>query len=274
MAALELSAAPLATYPDLAGRVVVVTGAAGGIGRAIVEQFALQGSHIVAVARSAGPLEALAAELERGGVRAAARPCDISREADVQAMVAAAIERFGGIDVLVNNAAVHQPRARVTEMDVEVWKRVLATNLTGTMLCAKHVAPELVRRGGGAIVNVGSLSGHRPRLMNSAYAASKAGIEHLTRTLALELAADGVRVNAVTPGSTLTPMLQEAIERDGRSGADYRVAGDPALYRSPIPLRRIGLPVEQAGPVLFLASAAAGFVTGQVLSVDGGEGMV
>jgi NAD(P)-dependent dehydrogenase (short-subunit alcohol dehydrogenase family) len=263
----------VATYPDLRERVVVVTGAAGGIGRAIAEQFAAQGSRVVAVGRSEPPLRELVAELERDGVEAAAVTCDISQEHDAQAMVAEAVERFGGIDVLVNNAGTFQAGARVGDMDVGEWERVIATNLTGTMLCCKHAAPELTRRPGAAIVNVGSLSGHVPRLGNAAYAASKAAVEHLTRTLALELARDGVRVNAVTPGSTDTPMLAQAIERDGEDGPGYRVAGDPSLFRSPIPLGRVARVEEQAAPVVFLASGAAGFMTGQVLGVDGGEAM-
>lgn len=263
-----------AIYPDLDGRVVVITGAAGGIGQAIAELFAAQRSRIVAVGRSIEPLRAVVAGLERSGADAIALSCDISVEGQVEAMVAAAVQRFGGIDVLVNNAATSQAGARLIDMDVDEWQRVLATNLTGTMLCSKHVAPQIVRRGGGAIVNVSSLGGHRPRLKAGAYAASKAAVEHLTRTLALELAADRVRVNAVAPGSTETPMLQEAVQRDRQRDSSYRVAGDPALYRSPIPLGRIGTPAEQAGATVFLASEAAGFVTGQVLRVDGGEGIL
>jgi NAD(P)-dependent dehydrogenase (short-subunit alcohol dehydrogenase family) len=260
-----------ARHSDLAGRVVVVTGAGGGIGRAIANEFAAQGSIVAALGRTLAPLEETVADLPR----AFALTCDIAVEAQVESTVAEVLEREGRIDVLVNNAASHQPGARVTEMDVEVWERVVRTNLTGTMLFAKHVGRHFASRGGGgAIINIGSLSGHIPRLGNGAYAASKAAVEHLTRTLALELAEHGVRVNAVTPGSTDTPMLRGAIARDRHADADYRVAGEPKLFRAPIPLRRVGRPEEQAAPVVFLASEAAGFMTGQILAVDGGEGII
>jgi NAD(P)-dependent dehydrogenase (short-subunit alcohol dehydrogenase family) len=263
-----------ASYPDLRDRVVVVTGAGGGIGRAVAAAFGVQGARVALVGRTPEPLEAAAVHVAQAGGQAMVVPGDIALEADVRTAVAAVVERFGRLDVLVNNAAAHQPRARVVEMDLAVWERVLSVNLTGTMLFAKHAAARMIAAGGGAIVNVGSLSGHTPRLMNAAYAASKAAVAHLTRTLALELAADGVRVNAVSPGSTETPMLQQAVARDGASGVAYRIAGDPALFRSPIPLRRIGTAAEQAAAVLFLASDAASYITGQVLQVDGGEGML
>jgi NAD(P)-dependent dehydrogenase (short-subunit alcohol dehydrogenase family) len=263
-----------ASYPDLRDRVVVVTGAGGGIGRAVAAAFGSQGSSVVLVGRTREPLLAAADDVAAAGGRALVLCGDIAVEADVRGVVERVVDRFGRLDVLVNNAAAHQPRARVVEMDLAVWERVLSVNLTGTMLFAKHAASRMAAVGSGAIVNIGSLSGHTPRLMNAAYAASKAAVAHLTRTLALELAADGVRVNAVSPGSTQTPMLQQAVARDGESGVAYRIAGDPALFRSPIPLRRIGTPAEQAAPVLFLASDASSYMTGQVLQVDGGEGML
>lgn len=263
-----------ASYPDLRDRVVAVTGAGGGIGRAVAEAFGAQGARVVLVGRTRASLETAAQDVCAAGGRALVVRCDIASEADVRAAVDQVIDGFGRFDVLVNNAAAHQPRARVVEMDLAVWERVLSVNLTGTMLLAKHAAPQMIAAGGGAIVNIGSLSGHTPRLMNAAYAASKAAVAHLTRTLALELAADGVRVNGVSPGSTETPMLQQAVARDGEAGVAYRIAGDAALFRAPIPLRRIGTPAEQAAAVLFLASDASSYITGQVLQVDGGEGML
>ena len=189
--------------------------------------------------------------------------------------VAAALERFGRIDVLVNNAGFgpSQP-APIAQTELSEWNRVLATTLTGAMLCSKHVSQHLMERGEGAIINVTSLAGKLPRVGMGPYCTAKAGLEHLTRVLALELAPYQIRVNAVSPGTTRTEHLDDSLSEAGAS-YDERVTGSLARFRSPIPLGRVSDPADQAAAVLFLASpATAGFITGQVLYVDGGIGIL
>jgi NAD(P)-dependent dehydrogenase (short-subunit alcohol dehydrogenase family) len=262
------------TYPDLRGRVVVVTGAGGGIGRATAEEFAAQGTKLALLGRTASTLQTVADQLRCHGVMTVAVPCDVGVEDDVDAAMATVAAELGGIDVLVNNAAVPQPKAAAVDMALADWERVLRINLTGAMLCCKHAAPFLIRSGVGAIVNVTSLGAHTPRLDNTAYTASKAALAHFTRNLALELASSGVRVNAVSPGATATGMLNTVASAHLEAGTAGRVAGDLSRFRAPIPLGRVARPEEQAAAIVFLASSAASFITGQVIGVDGGEGLL
>ena len=260
--------------PDLKGKVAVVTGGGSGIGRAIADGFAAQGVRVAVLGRTPERLAAAAASITGRGGEAFPVTCDVSDEDQVQRAVAAVGDRFGPIDVLVNNAGFgpDQP-ARVTDLELPEWNRVLATTLTGTMLMSKHVARIMTARRDGAIVNVTSLAGKLPRVGMAPYCAAKAGAEHLTRVLALELAADHIRVNAVSPGTTRTEHLDGHL---GDAGASYdeRVAGSLARFRSPIILGRVSDPEDQAEAVLFMASAAAGFITGQILYVDGGAGII
>jgi NAD(P)-dependent dehydrogenase (short-subunit alcohol dehydrogenase family) len=260
-------------HEDLAGKIVVITGAGTGIGRAAAVAFARQRSTVVVVGRRREPLDEAAAEVTGLGADAVVVACDVADEDGVAAL-AAEVAALGGADVLVNNAGIGQPRkTRVPDVALDEWNRVLAVNLTGPMLTTKHLASQMIEKGAGAVVNVGSLGGTIPRLGTGAYCASKAGLAHLTRWQALELAPHGVRVNATTPATTVTPMLENGLSRDGIDVND-RVCGSIALYRPRFPLGRVSDVAEQAAPIVFLASAAASFVTGQVLSVDGGVGML
>lgn len=262
-------------YPELRGKVVLVSGAGSGVGLGIATAFADQGATLVALGRTPERLDKAVATITGRGGAAVAMPCDVSDEDQVTKTVEAVLERFGQIDVLVNNAGFgpSQP-VPIAHTELSEWNRVLATTLTGAMLCSKHVSRHLIERGAGVIVNITSLAGKLPRVGMGPYCAAKAGLEHLTRVLALELAQYNIRVNAVSPGTTRTEHLDGSLSSAGAS-YEERVTGSLARFRSPILLGRVSDPAEQAAAVLFLASpATAGFITGQVLYVDGGVGIL
>jgi NAD(P)-dependent dehydrogenase (short-subunit alcohol dehydrogenase family) len=242
---------------DETKKTALVTGAARGIGLAVAKKFLAEGWRVA--------LLDIESELLRGAVEAIAEPdntlalhADVSDAAAVAGAIAETERRFGRLDALVNNAgaAVFAPLLETTDDD---WNRVLAVNLTGPFLCTKAAAPLMREHGGGAIVNITSISGLRASTLRSAYGTSKAGLAHLTKQLAVELAALGIRVNAVAPGPVDTAMARLVHTPEIR--ADYHDA---------IPLNRYGLEEELAEAVFFLCSERASYITGQVLAVDGG----
>jgi NAD(P)-dependent dehydrogenase (short-subunit alcohol dehydrogenase family) len=238
-------------------KTALVTGAARGIGLSVAKKFLAEGWRVA-------PLD-IEGELLRAAVEAIAEPdntlalhADVSDAAAVAGAIAEIERRFGRLDALVNNAgvAVFAPLLETSDDD---WNRVLAVNLTGPFLCTKAAAPLMREQGGGAIVNITSISGLRASTLRSAYGTSKAGLAHLTKQLAVELAAFGIRVNAVAPGPVETAMARQVHTPEIR--ADYHDA---------IPLNRYGLEQELAEAVFFLCSERASYITGQVLAVDGG----
>jgi len=246
---------------DLTGRVAIVTGGSRGIGRAVASGLARAGAAVVVAARDAERCLAVAAEIEAEGGRARGVAFDLSDPATLAPLVAAAVDSFGGLDILVNNGAILKPHfiERVTEAELE---QLEATNVRGPVLLSRLAFPHLKASGRGAIVNLGAVAGHQPMKGLGAYGASKAAMLSWTRVMAQEWTPQGVRVNGLTPGSVATDMILPA-DPERREAFVAELAAQNLFDR-------IAEPEEMVGPVLFLASDASSFMTGQVLVVDGG----
>ncbi|MEJ5254023.1 MAG: glucose 1-dehydrogenase [Acidimicrobiales bacterium] len=243
------------------GRVALVTGGASGIGRATVEQLAADGARVVvADLDDAGGADVVDAVRAAGGEAVFVRT-DVAVPDDVDAMVATAVGRFGRLDVAVNNAARPGTYAPLAEQTIEDWERTIAVNLTATFLCLRAEIPPMLATGGGAIVNVASAAGLMGFAHLPAYVASKHGVIGLTRSVALEFAKQGVRVNAVCPGNVRTQMLE------GFAGGDEQTLQGMGRMQ---PIGRLGTPQEVAEAIVWLCSDAASFVTGHAMAVDGG----
>jgi 3alpha(or 20beta)-hydroxysteroid dehydrogenase len=248
------------------GKVVVITGAGGGIGRAAALRFASEGARIVAVDVAADALKETMGAVERSGGEALAVEADVSRAADVERYVAAARQRWGGIDCFFNNAGILGAVSPLVDYPEETFDRVMAVNVKGVWLGLKLVAPAIIARGGGAIVNTASVAGLRGTANLVAYTTSKHAVVGLTRTAAIELVRRGVRVNAVCPAPIETPMAR-ALE-EGFNPNDRRMVHD--RFTAAIPMRRFGEPQEVAALVAFLCSSEASYVNGAIYTIDGG----
>lgn len=249
------------TVVDFAGKTALVTGAGNGIGRAVAEVLAGRGARVVVADRDAEAAATLASAISSAGGAAVAVTADVTDEADVERMVATTVEHFGGLHCAVNNAGISAPPCAIHELPLERWNHVLTTNLTSMFLCLKHQVGAMLQSGGGAIVTVSSVAGTIRFPAVADYVASKHGVLGLTKTVAGDLAAEGIRVNAICPGTTDTPMMRGFI---GGSAEVERA------MESMVPMGRMGTPAEVAEAAVWLCSDQASFVTGATLLVDGG----
>jgi NAD(P)-dependent dehydrogenase (short-subunit alcohol dehydrogenase family) len=243
-------------------KVCIITGAGSGIGRATALTFAGEGARLVIADKRQPAAEAVAAECTAKGAQAIAVAVDVARAADVQRMVAETEQAFGRLDVLVNNAG-YGIAGSVVETDVEAWDDLMAVNVRGVFLCSKYAIP-LMRRNGGAIVNTASVVAAVGIRDRAAYCASKGAVAALTRAIAIDHVGDGIRCNAVAPGTIDTPYFNDILAK----------SADPEAVRKGLAARqllgRLGTPEEIAAAILFLASDESRFATGTILTIDGG----
>ena len=245
------------------GKVAVVTGGSSGIGRAISLAFAREGAKVVIADIGIEGGEETVRIIRDSGGEAIFVKTDVTVASQVEALVNTAVHTYGRLDFAANNAGITQAAAPIHEMQEDDWDRILDVNLKGVWLCMRYQIPQMLRQGGGSIVNTSSSSSLRAAANIAAYKASKHGVNGLTHTAAFENARTGIRVNAICPGSTGTPMIRRFVANSPNHTLEG--VGDS------IPMGRLGNPEEQAEAVIWLCSDAASFVTGTVMSVDGGE---
>lgn len=250
---------------EFSDKVCIVTGTTG-IGRAIALRFARSGAQVLSFGVDLNANTHLASEVRHSGLSIDVHCGDVSNPEDVRGAIEAVVARFGGLDIIVNAAAIH-PYGTAEETALETWNRCLNVNVTGIFLFAHFGVPEMRKRGGGAMVNLSSVQGHACQRGVAAYATSKGAIHSLTRALALDHARDGVRVNSISPGSIATPMLELAART---FSPDLPVAQVFDRFGKGHPLGRVGTPEEVAELAAFLASDKASFCTGADYRIDGG----
>ena len=253
---------------DLNEKVALVTGSTRGIGEAIALAFAENGADIILNSNEPGGAEQVAAEIEKRGRKVTFIQADVGNNQQVTQMVQQAIDALGRIDILVNNAGIGARSGRrvpIHEFSEEAWEEIVNIDLDGVFFCSKQVSQRMIAQGGGKIINISSVAGIVPLRLQIAYCAAKAGVVNLTRGMALELAPYNINVNAIAPGSTVTQGTRELFYSDD---PEKKKLAESLL--SHVPLKRPGTPQDIANAALYLASAAADYVTGHILVVDGG----
>ena len=246
---------------ELKGKTAIVTGSGQGIGFGIAQAFAKEGANVVINARSLDKASAAAKTIEAAGGVAMPFAADVANKAQIDAMVAATVEKFGRLDILVNNAGIESTPTLLKDIPEAQWDRVLNTNLKGVFLCCQAVIPQMMKQKKGRIININSLAGRKMTFFGSAdYTASKHGGIGLTQHLAWELADSNITVNAICPGAVLTPLAEHGTTPEYREMVTKRL----------IPLGRWCTPEDIAGAAIYFASDRADMVTGQAIDVDGG----
>jgi NAD(P)-dependent dehydrogenase (short-subunit alcohol dehydrogenase family) len=246
---------------DLTGKVAIVTGGYHGIGRGIAEGLAEAGANIVICARNSQRCVETCEEIGKMGVRTLGVRCDITRAEEITEMVRKTAEGMGRIDILVNNAGVGGSEKPILKMSEEDWDCAVDIDLKGAFLCARAVVPEMIKQGGGKIINVASIAAMIGMPNMAAYCASKGGMVQLTKVMALEFIRHNIQVNALCPGYFLTPMNRKFFESE---------VGQKVVQRN-IPMNRTGRVEELKGTAIYLASAATNFMTGSCIVIDGGQ---
>ena len=254
----------------LDGKVAIITGASKGIGRALSLRFGREGARVICAARSADLVKDTAAQVQKAGGRAIAVACDAAVEGDVRRLVAEGVKAFGAIDTLVNNAGDGGPTKKVQDYLLEDWRYTIDSCLTSSYLCTRFVVPEMIKAGGGAIVNISSGAGRRGLPYRIGYCSAKAGQVGMTYGMALELAPHNITVNCVAPGAIEGDRIDSVIEGQARvRGITPEAMRKAMLERSP--LKRMATATDISSAAAFLCSPAARNISGQVLAVNAGE---
>lgn len=250
----------MASSFDLTGKVALVTGASRGIGQVIAATLAAAGAHVIISSRKQDALDAVAADLRAAGAQVTAIAAHNGDKAALHALVEGAVAQYGGIDILVNNAATNPHFGPLLQAEDSMWQKTVEVNIMGTVWLAQAVVPSMQQRGSGKIINVASVNGLRPGRWQGVYSATKAALISVTQTLAMELAGDNIQVNAIAPGLIETKFAQAITGNE--------MLMDALMPR--IPAGRVGQPDDLGGIALFLASSASQYATGQVFVIDGG----
>jgi NAD(P)-dependent dehydrogenase (short-subunit alcohol dehydrogenase family) len=253
----------------LKGKVAIITGAGSGLGRAAALLFAREGAKVVVAAHGDEDGEQTVKPIKEVGGDAILVPVDVTKAADLEHAIKAAMDKYGKLDIMLNNAGTPGPGKLIADLTEEEWNRVLAVNLTGVFLGTKYAIPEMLKGGGGVIINVSSVAAVSPRRYTGAYSAAKAAVIQLTRVTALEYARKNIRANCILPGPIDTPFFTKVA-----GGDPNKIAAFKEKVLKEVPLGRFAQPEEIARVALFLASDEASYITGAAFAADGGQLLV